>query len=230
MCRLPLVLTVLLLLLELPSFGQTAAENTISVLRTVKGRVIKSAGMPAAELQFGKQFKYVGGHVFILYGVARAEQHFFVDADKDGNIRRLYWVQFEGYLPTNTHSYDYKSPRKVQIGGLDFFADSHSRKVDGKGGEPGSDGAKAQAFLESKGFKLQGQEVAVQRLVHLTDKEKRNELMIIYAEDLAASGFTSAGLNPGGTDAAKWPSFAESLLARAIKDLRITTVKSVSPQ
>ena len=32
------------------------------------------------------------------------------------------------------------------------------------------------------------------RLVHLLDAEKRKELMIIYGEDLASTGFTAADL------------------------------------
>jgi hypothetical protein len=54
---------------------------------------------------------------------ARAEQHFFVDADKEGRIKRMYWVQFEGYLPINTHTYNYRSTQKVNLGGLEFIAD-----------------------------------------------------------------------------------------------------------
>src|SRR5262249_39908043 len=49
--------------------------------RTLKDQVLISTRMPAVRLTFEKDFKYVGGQAFILYGVARAEQHFFVDAD-----------------------------------------------------------------------------------------------------------------------------------------------------
>ena len=53
--------------------------------------------------------------------------HYFVF--EDGRIKRLYWVQFEGYLPSNTHTYDYKSPKTVNIGRLDFFADALARNL-----------------------------------------------------------------------------------------------------
>src|SRR5690242_3161854 len=65
--------------------------------RTVKGQVLTSAAVPAIRLEFSKEFKYIGAQDFILYDLARAEQHFFVDADPAGRIKRLYWVQFEGY-------------------------------------------------------------------------------------------------------------------------------------
>lgn len=203
--------------------GQTALTDAPT--RTVKGRTLTSVVMPAVRLVFGKDFKYAGGHSFILYNVARAEQHFFVDADKDGRARRFYWIQFEGYLPDNTHSYNYKSPKTVNIGGLDFFADVYARNIKANPGRPDSDGAKARAFLESKGYKLAGDEVVSQRLVHLIDMEKRNELMIIYLEDLGPTGMSSADLAQNGKDAAKWPAFSEGVLARALKDLKITPGK-----
>ena len=66
------------------------------VSRTVKGQVLTSTDMPAVKIEFDKAFKYIGRQSFLLYEVANAEQHFFVDADKDGRMKRFYWVQFEG--------------------------------------------------------------------------------------------------------------------------------------
>src|SRR5262245_66199034 len=88
--------------LSIAGFGGAAAgddapkKETLPLLRSVQGQVLTSPELPAVKLSFDKSFKYVGGHVFILYDVARAEQHFFADADDQGRIRRLYWVQFEG--------------------------------------------------------------------------------------------------------------------------------------
>jgi len=48
--------------------------------RVVTGQVIHSRSLPAADLNFDSHFKYAGGQRFELYGVADAEQHFFVDA------------------------------------------------------------------------------------------------------------------------------------------------------
>src|SRR4030095_9068668 len=97
---------------------QTTAQP---LLRTVKGQVLTSREMPAVHLEFDNKFKYAGGQSFILYDVARAEQHFFVDADAEGKVKRLYWVQFEGYLANNTHTYSYQAIKTVQVGGLNFI-------------------------------------------------------------------------------------------------------------
>jgi hypothetical protein len=193
-------------------------------LRAVKGQVLTSPAMPAAGIEFDKEFKYVGGHSFILYDVANAEQHFFVDADGQGRVRRFYWVQFEGYLPTNAHSYDYKQkvPKSVNIGGLDFVADAYPRNIKANPGRPDSDGARARAFLEAKGYRMAGDDLIMQRLVHLTDASKRSELMVIYIEDLGPMGFAAADFAEGGRAAARWEEVSKGLLERAVKGMKIS--------
>lgn len=190
--------------------------------RTVKDRVLTSRQLPAVQLEFTKPFKYAGGHSFVLYEVANAEQHFFVDADKDGRIKRMYWIQFEGYLPSNTHTYDYKSPKTVNIGGLDFFADAYARNIKASPGRPDSDGSRARAFLAGKGYRLGSDEVLSQRLVHLVDQTKRSELMIIYLEDLSAMELTAADLAPGGRAAGQWEAISKGLLERALVSMKLT--------
>src|SRR5205085_3757302 len=43
---------------------------------------------------------YAGGDHFVLQGVADCEIHVFVEADAGHRVRRLYWIQFEAYLPS----------------------------------------------------------------------------------------------------------------------------------
>lgn len=209
-----LVLTVCFLFLgALASTPQT---------RTVKDRTLTSKEMPAVRLEFSEPFKYAGGHSFILYEVANAEQHFFVDADKDGRIKRMYWVQFEGYLPSNTHTYDYKSTKTVNLGGLEFIADAYARNIKANPGRPDSDGNRARAFLATKGYRLGSDEVMSQRLVHLVDEAKRNELMIIYLEDLGAMKLTAADLAQSGKAAGQWEAISKDLLERALKGMKLS--------
>ncbi len=210
-------LFAIFLLFAAAAFAQTDLVN----LRTAKGNTLSSPELPKLKLRFDDDFKYAGGQSFILYNVARAEQHFYVDADQDGKVSRLYWVQFEGYLPSNTYAYDYDSPKKVTIGGLEFFADVYARKVDPKEGRPDSDGNKAREFLLSKGYKVAGDEVMMQRLVNMVTPDNRTELMIIYLEVLTPTGLTAADLNKGGKAESKWPEISAGLLKRAIEDLRI---------
>ena len=203
------------------SASLTSANLVTPQSRTVNDRVLTSTQLPAVKLEFSKPFKYVGGHSFVLYEVANAEQHFFVDADKDGRINRMYWVQFEGYLASNTHTYDYKSTKTVNIGGLDFIADAYARNIKASPGRPDSDGNRARTFLESKGYRLGSDDVLSQRLVHLVDEAKRNELMIIYLEDLSPMKLTAADLGKGGRAANQWPTISQGLLERATKNMKL---------
>jgi hypothetical protein len=201
-----------------PIAGQTG--DTAQHSRKVSGQVLTSVEMPAVRLKIDKEFKYAGTQEFILYDVAHAEQHFFVDADNQGRIKRLYWFQFEGYLPSNTHTYRYIANKTVKIGVLDFIADAYARNIKGNPGRPDSDGNRARAFLDGKGYRMASDDVLSQRLVHLVDQSKRSELMVIYMEDLGGTGLTAADLAPGGRAAAQWDQISEELLQRALKGIQ----------
>ena len=60
------------------------------------------------------------------------------------------------------------------------------------------------------------------RLVHLLDEARRKEFMIIYAEDLAPTGFTSAQLMDGDQTRPEWGSIKAELVARAMKRIKIS--------
>jgi hypothetical protein len=221
-----MVITISIIILAAARINLTSAYQTDDkqqLLRTVKGQVLTSTEMPAVRLKFDDKFKYAGGQSFILYDVARAEQHFFVDSDKDGRVKRLYWVQFEGYLPSNNHTYKYQANNVTKIGTLDFIADAYARKIIAGQGRPNSDGSRAQSFLESKGYRLEGTDAMLQRLVHLVDESKRNELMIIYVENLDGTGITAADLAPNGSAAARWEEMRKGLLERATKGVKISS-------
>lgn len=215
---------IIVLIIAALSFTSFTTPSVVEAQqsRTVRGRALISTQLPAVLLEFAAPFKYAGGHSFVLYGVADAEQYFFVDADKDGVIKRMYWVQFEGYLPTNTHAYDYEPTKVVNIGGLDFIADAYARNIKADPGRPDSDGSRARAFLESKGYRLGSDDVLSQRLVHLVDAAKRNELMIIYLEDLSPMKITAADVAPGGKAAARWDQISKGLLERATKNIKLS--------
>jgi len=207
----------------------SAAAQAAPVSRKVSGLTLTSDESPRVRISFGRGFKYAGGQSFVLYDVANAEQHFFVDADARGRVKRLYWVQFEGYLPSNTHKYDYKSQNIVNIGGLDFFADAQARQIPApdpalasKPANKISDGDHARSFLAAKGLKLASNEALWQRLVHMTDASNRSELMIIYLEDLEGTGLTAADLNEGGKAAGRWEAVSKELLEHARKGLTIS--------
>ena len=185
--------------------------------RKAEGNVLTSERDPKVRIRLPESAQYVGADRWVLYDIADCELHAFVEADPQKNVERLYWVQFEGYLPTKPElAHEYDSPRHVQIGGLDFFVDTWVKSNDARQ-KPGSDGEHIRALIRAKGYKLPAGMMCV-RLVHLLDEQKRKELMIIYGEDVAATGYTAADLDKGGkAHNDRWPAIEKGLIERAAK-------------
>ncbi len=184
--------------------------------RKVKGNVINSERNPSVRIRLPKSARYVSADRWDLYGIADCELHAFVDVDDQKNVQRLYWVQFEGYLPTKPdlkHAYD--SPRQANIGGMDFYVDTWIRTKDEEI-QRGSDREHIEALIRAKGYRMPAAMMYV-RLVHLLDEQKRKELMIIYGENLAPSGFAPADLRESGKAHHRWPAIENELLERAKK-------------
>ena len=179
--------------------------------------VITSERDPKVRIRLPESVQYVGADRWVLYDIADCELHAFVEADPQKNVERLYWVQFEGYLPTKPElAHQYDSPRHVQIGGLDFFVDTWVKSNDARQ-KRGSDGERIRALIRAKGYKLPAGMMCV-RLVHLLDEQKRKELMIIYGEDVSPTGYTAADLDNGGkAHNDRWPAIEKGLIERAAK-------------
>jgi hypothetical protein len=56
--------------------------------------------------------------------------------------------------------------------------------------------------------------------VHL-DATRRKELMIIYSENLAQTGYTALQLKDGGKDHEKWAAIEDGLIRRAEQGITI---------
>jgi len=193
--------------------------------RTVFHNMVISRGDPAVNIRLPGSAHYVGADRFLLTdpklgAFDDCELHAFVDPEDDHYVRKLYWVQFEAYLPSQPalhHTYD--SPRHLTLGDVDFYLDTWVSSGSTPE-EPGSDAAHLDSLLAAHGYR-RDDSMSV-RLVHLTDATKRKELMIIYAESLAPTGYTAAELKEGGADHARWAAIEGELIRRARQSISIT--------
>jgi hypothetical protein len=225
-CLLKQIVVVILVCISL-------AAQTKGPERKVKGNVITSERDPKVRIQLPESAQYVGADRWVLLGIADCELHAFVDTDRpkedhQKNVRRLYWVQFESYIPTRPelhHTYD--SPRHANIGGMDFYVDTWVRP-DHAEIEPGSDREHIEALIRAKGYKMPAGMMVV-RFVHLLDEQKRKELMIIYGEDVASTGLTAAELREGGAAYGRWPATEKDLIERAKKEIAIKELSNHDP-
>ena len=192
--------------------------------RKVENNVITSERDPKVRIELPKSVQYVGADRFVLLEIADCELHAFVEVDAQKKVPRLYWVQFEDYLPSLPElKHQYDSPRHTTIGGLDFYVDTWIR-AKGDKVTPGSDLEHIEALIRGKGYKLPAGMMSV-RLVHLLDEHKRKELMIIYAEDLAPTGLTAADLKKSGKAFDRWPELEKSLIKRAEEKIKVVQTK-----
>jgi hypothetical protein len=122
----PIVVLVLCFLCSATLVAQSAPPE-----RKVASNVVTSLRDPAVLIELPRDVQYVGADRWVLYGIADCELHAFIEADEKRTVQRLYWVQFEGYVPSRPdlhHTYD--SPKHATIGGLDFYVDSWIRTKD----------------------------------------------------------------------------------------------------
>jgi hypothetical protein len=194
-----------------PSAGQATKPE-----RIVANNTLRSARDPSILLQIKPPVQYVGADRWVLYGVADCEVHVFVKADSAKNVTRLYWIQFEGYIPESNGKYDgYKSPIRADIGGREFIVDGGLMRTQTPS-RAGSDRERVFEILTAKGYVLPSG-MMYRRMVHLPTPDLRKELMIIYAEDLAPTGYAVDDLVQGGKSAAEWPALGQALLQRALE-------------
>lgn len=129
-------------------------------------------------------------------------------------------MQFEAYLPSRPelkHGYD--SKRHVTLGGMDFLVDTWVTSTDMDNEGPDSDSTHLKQLLGAHGYTLPKSTMSV-RLVHLMDSN-RKELMYIYSEDTAPTGYSAKDLKLGGSAHGNWPKIQADLIKRAERSIVI---------
>jgi hypothetical protein len=188
--------------------------ETLTPVREVKDNVLVSTRDPSVQIELPQTVRHVGADRWLLNDIADCELHVFVEADAQKQVKRFYWIQFEAYLPSKPEAhYNYPAAQQSEWDGWEFFV----RPRFGPTNEPpkkGSDYEHVKALLRAGGYTEPAEMMNV-RLVHLLDEQKRSELMIIYAEDLAPVGVSWTDLLPEGKAHAQWAGIAADLTARA---------------
>jgi hypothetical protein len=211
------LLPLLSLLLGVGSSINTAATAGVPD-RKVEGHTVVSTHDPPVVIGLPASATYVGSDRWLLEEYADdIELHVFVDAGADKRVRRIYWVQFEAYLPSRPElKHRYTCRRHASLGGMDFCLDTWVQARDSVE-KADSDGAHLKSLLRSAGYVLPESMISV-RLVHLMDGA-RKELMYIYSEDTASTGFSAAELAAGGRAHGQWPRIEAAVIARAQRSI-----------
>ena len=195
-----------------------AAETVAPPSAMVRGH---SVTHPQSRLtvRVPKSATYVGSDRFDLYGVADAEIQVFAEADRNKRLAKLYWIQFESYWPSKPElTHDYTGDRREQHWGTTVWV-STGISSPTEPARAGSDTEHVRAILKRAGY-TPPEALANVRMVQLLDDPKgtghgREELMFIYAENLALTGKTKAELTTDGKPNANWAPIEKSLVERA---------------
>lgn len=162
---------------------------------------------------------YVGSERFTLYGVADAEIHLFAEADSNRRVTRLYWIQFESFLPSRPElRYNYSDNKRSEHWGAVTWVGGGPRSAASKG-RPGSDREHVMSILARAGYALPP-ETMIARLVQMLDDPEgtgrgRRELMLIYSEDLGPTGLSYSELVVDGRTTRAWEPLEQPLIDRA---------------
>ena len=145
---------------------------------TVRGNTLRVDWPGLSSIQVQRDYRYAGGHRFVLRGVADAEQHAFAAVDPTGAIERFYWFQFESLLPAAKGAYDYSKDAALSLAGVNWRTSVRRYTAPP---EPDGDQAALYKLFVARGWR-QPLPALRARLVYVPDPERRTELMIIYAE------------------------------------------------
>ncbi len=189
--------------------------------RTVKNNVVTSLRDPALNIGVPKNATYLGAQRWNLFDVADCEIHVFVEADAARRVKKYYWIQFEGYLPSQPNfAYEHKGGAQKMIYGLDMNVRARFGPTAEKP-QVGSDSERVMKMIADAGYTLPAHIINV-RFIHLLDETKRRELMVIYTEDMAPTGLTSDDLIVNDrVDEKKWAKIEAPLIRRALANVKM---------
>ena len=201
---------------RMPPVDPKAVPSTPAA--SVAGNVVTHPG-EKLRIRVPATAAYAGAERFNLYGVADAEVHVFVEADAAKKMQRLYWVQFESYLPTNDHRYNYADGNtRFDLWGTPTWLLWGPRPTTAPT-RAGSDRESVMRILTRAGYTVPPEVLNVRMVQMLDDPQGtghgRRELMIIYSEDLAPTGKTVAELAVDGKVTEAFKPLEKPLIDRA---------------
>ena len=158
--------------------------------RTVVDNVLTSPGLPKVRIAVDKSLKYLGKFDFNLRNIAAGERYVWAEAE-GGRVKRMFVVQFEGFLPHVNQQYRFKMRTPVKLGSetyshnLWFYNDEATRAA-----QPPNEAAHLARFLAERGLS-QDMDLMMSRFARIAGEDKRNEIILFYWENLRDHGLSA---------------------------------------
>ena len=151
----------------------------------ITGNTVKLPFLDNFEIKGNPEFIYLGHKDIIIKNIAKATMIIFLTFDDEKNIIKYFLIQLEEFLSNNTSTYNYR-PTETEIHGeYEFVMNNFCFDIiENAENEPKSDSAQLIDFCLDSGYKMP-QVIMNHRLIYLPDKERRREILVIYAEDIS---------------------------------------------
>ena len=163
------------------AFQKPAAQTAPGPSRVVNKQSVISSALPRVRIDVGPAFRYLGRVPFTIRDVAAGERIIF--AETDGmRIRRMFVLQFEGFLPQIDQTYRYDFSNAEEIGGLRWRSNAFAYAVP----SPDASASAGEAgvmhdWLRTRGYTMPPIQL-MYRFLTLGDERRRDELILFYLE------------------------------------------------
>lgn len=158
--------------------------------RTVEDNALVSSDLPKVRIRVDKSLKYLGKFDFNLRNIAAGER--YVWAEAEGNrVKRMFVVQFEGFLPQVNEQYRFRMRTPVKLGretyshNLWFYNDEATRSA-----QPPNEAAYLTKFLAERNLS-QDLDLMMSRFARIVGDDHRHEIIFFYWENLRDHGLSA---------------------------------------
>ncbi len=213
-----------LILMFLGTGGVAAAQSSPHV----EDNVIVSRATPSLAIDVTKDFTYIGRHSIKISDVAAGERLVFADMQA-GKAKRLFIIQFEGFLPGIDNEYRYNLTTSPVVAGYPFRSNAYAFDfAKSIADNPGLESAATASFLSEKGITTP-QQLMMWRSLTVVSDEKRKEMIVFYMEDLSVSNMTLKDVYDPITDKDNpaWTALQPALEQRANASYRLARLDTL---
>lgn len=190
---------------------------------TVVSNIIVSVANPSLAIDVDQKFTYLGRHPIRIRDVAAGERLIFAYLDGP-KARRLFIIQLEGFLPGIEDHYRYNLSASPVVAGYPFRSNAYAFDLpESVARNPGLESAATNKFLSEIGI-LPPKQLMMWRSLTVTSRDKRNEMILFYIEDVSAHNITLDDIYDPvtGKDTAVWKALQPALERRANASFRLT--------
>jgi hypothetical protein len=187
-----------------------ATENAV---RTIEDQTVTSSALPRLRTEVKDPFRYLGRVPFTIRNIASGER--FVFADLAGKqIRRMFVLQFEGFLPHSDEIYRYDFSQAREIAGFRWRTNAFAYAVADL--EPASEAATMHRWLSAQGYVVPNV-FLMYRFLTLGDERRRHELILFYQEGTSDRSW----LDELEEETQRWQALATQLESRALNSFTV---------